>query len=104
MPRIIALILSILMLFSSSLTLLSCSEEPPVTDGDEAGEPEAPDTEENPPKVEENEQIKVPEYKDHERGTISFSEIVYTRPDTEGIIEKTYLFKMIYFPVCGYIF
>ncbi len=92
MSKIIALILSILMLFGSTVTLLSCSKEPepPVSEnGGESGDSDAPG-EENAPsaKEDEDEHIKVPEYKDHERGTINFSEIVYVRPNTEEIIEK----------------
>ena len=62
MSKIIALILSILMLFGSTVTLLSCSEEPlpPVTE--DGGDGNTPDKDGTQSEDEGNEHIKVPEY------------------------------------------
>lgn len=88
MSRIIALILSILMLFGSTVTLISCSTEPTPPTSDDGGESDTPSEDNKVPENDSDEHIKVPEYKDHERGTINFSEIAYIRPNTDVIIKK----------------
>ena len=85
--KIIALVLSIIMLFGCSLTLISCSDEaePPFSEGNDEY---SPDEEFNSSDGDNDENIKVPEYKDHERGTINFSEIEYTRPKIDEVVAK----------------
>ncbi len=75
MKKIIAFLLTLIMIFSNSIFLFSC---------DDSGNAEIP----NPPVPEENEEPKddeptlfVPEYKDYLRGTLDFDKLVYERPD-----------------------
>lgn len=89
MKRLLSLLLCIIIAFSVLAMLASCGtpppEEPPVVDGPEEGElPD--DKEEN--KEKEDTKLEVPSYKDYERDTVSFSEIVYTRPKTAETVEK----------------
>jgi len=76
----ISLILLLCLLLSSLTALFSCGDkELPEGTDDTPQQPSTPTDESYLDKL-----IK-PVYKDYERGTINFSEIVYTRPDFEAI-------------------
>jgi len=92
LKKIISLLLVLVMLFTSSALLFSCSEpELPDTPDSENKEPENndPTDSEKPDTDYENKPlITVPPYKDYGRGTVNFTEIAYTRPSVAEIVES----------------
>ena len=85
MKRLSALFLSLAILFFNLLSLSSCREDEPPIEETLLPEPEVEGGEED---EDTDDKLKVPLYKDYERGTVDFSAIVYSRPKTAEIIEK----------------
>ena len=86
MKRLIALLLIAVILFSSLTVLTSCTEDlPEDNDKSDASTPDE-NTPEDKEKEDQDEKIEVPDYRDHARGTVNFSEIVYARPDIDKTI------------------
>ena len=89
MKKLIALLLTVAMMVSFIGVFTSCAKNNDQTDDDpnSALTPETDDTEEEPESNDEDdEKIELPQYKDHNRGTVNFSEIKYVRPSVDEII------------------
>ena len=87
----ISLLLCLTLIFSLSITLISCSlaKSDPDSGGSSEGSadstaPEAPGDSEAG--ADYHDKIKVPEYKDYGRDTVNFSQISYERPNYAAVI------------------
>ncbi len=90
--KIISLLLVFILIFSSSLTLVSCNIAEDSTgdgasgDSGTSGGGSGDGSGDTKPKEDYHDKIKVPEYKDYERDTINFSDITYERPNIDAAI------------------
>ena len=85
MKKLIALLLTVAMMVSFIGLFTSCAENnEPNDDSSSAPAPETDITENETES--DDEKIELPEYKDHNRGTINFFEIKYTRPSVDKTI------------------
>ncbi len=84
MKRILSLFLSLTILLFSLLPLSACnqSEIPPNKP------PSIDENDKNGDEEKEEAEIKVPEYKDYQRGTVDFENMKYTRPDIDAAVLK----------------
>ena len=78
MNRLISIFLILSLLVGCMFTLLSCGVTPP--DDGEVGDNPSPETPVGPT-------IKIPEYGDWNRGTVAFTDLAYSRPQVDFIIE-----------------
>ena len=76
MKRFIALLLALCILSVNAAFLISCGDNLPTEEP-----PNNNEQTENTPSDKTEPTITIPEYKDYQRGTINFDEIVYKRPD-----------------------
>ena len=96
MKKIVSLILALLIFSSNIFFIASCGKEevkettpPPCakhTDGDQNGKCDVCQKVLTPDLPKEDEEIRVPTYKDYLRGTENFSELIYTRPDIDAAL------------------
>ena len=100
--RLCALLLSLILVFSSSLTLFGCNAggedgEESIGNSSDAGKDNNTDKDdadtvpENEPKPDEDWKSKVIafDFKDFERNTVDFDKIEYKRPDFDAVFSKT---------------
>lgn len=87
MKRLIALLLTVATLLIYAFALTACAPDLPIDfipDTPEENEQTDGDTPSENPLL----GLIIPEYRDHERGTLNFDEIKYSRPDADKLISN----------------